>query len=98
MSFSKEQIKKFAKSVKLKLSDEDIEKMNINAIEEWAYQLQQVNTDGVEPLFTPCENNISIRNDVVKKDISRDEILSNSPDKAGIKLGYFAVPKVMDEE
>jgi len=28
----------------------------------------------------------------------RDAVMANTPDKAGVSRGYFAVPKVMDGE
>lgn len=98
MSFSKQQLQKFADLVKIEISDEKLEQMKIDGVVEWLDELQKINTDGVEPLLNPSEHDLPMRADVVTEPNMRDKILANSPDKAGVSRGYFAVPKVMDAD
>lgn len=98
MAFSKQQLRKFADLIHIDISDEKLEKMNIDSVVEWLNKLQQINTNGVEPMLTPCEHNLPLREDVVTEPNLRTQILSNTPDTTGNSRGYFAVPKVMDAD
>jgi len=96
MAFSKQQLKKFADLISIDIPDEKLEQMNIDSVVEWLDKLQQIDTTGVEPMLSPAEHKLPLREDVVTEPNMRDAILANSPDKAGMSRGYFAVPKVMD--
>jgi aspartyl-tRNA(Asn)/glutamyl-tRNA(Gln) amidotransferase subunit C len=96
MAFSKQQLHKFADLIKIEISDEKLEKMNIDSVVEWLDKLQQIDTTGVKPMLSPAEHKLPLREDVVTEPNMRDKILANDPDKTGVSRGYFAVPKVMD--
>ena len=96
MAFSKQQLHKFADLIKIDISDEKLEKMNIDSVVEWLYKLQKIDTTGVKPMLSPAEHKLPLREDVVTEPNMRNEILANDPDTAGVSRGYFAVPKVMD--
>jgi len=96
MAFSKQQLHKFADLIKIDVSDEQLEKMNIDSVVEWIDKLQKIDTTGVEPMLSPCEHKLPLREDVVTEPNMRSEILANDPDTTGVSRGYFAVPKVMD--
>ena len=96
MAFSKQQLQKFADLVKIEISDEKLEQMNIDSVVEWLDKLQKIDTNGVEPMLNPSEHDLPLRPDIVTDGNMRDKILSNTPDNAGVSRGYFAVPKVMD--
>lgn len=96
MAFSKQQLQKFANLIKIEISDEKLEQMNISSVVEWLDKLQQINTTGIKPMISPAEHNLPLREDVVTEPNMRDKILANDPDKTGVLRGYFAVPKVMD--
>ena len=98
MAFSKQQLQKFADLIKIEISDEKLAQMNIDSVVEWLDKLQKIDTKGVEPLLNPSEHDLPLRTDVVTDGNIRDKILANSPDKAGVSRGYFAVPKVMDAD
>ena len=97
MAFSKQQLQKFADLIKIEISDEKLEKMNIDGVIEWLDKLQKIDTTGVSPMLSPAEHKLPLREDVVTEPNMRNEILANDPDTAGVSRGYFAVPKVMDE-
>ncbi len=96
MAFSKQQLQKFADLIKIDISDEQLEKMNIDSVIEWIDKLKQIDTRGVEPMLSPARHNLPLRADVVTDGGIRDAIMANAPDKSGVSRGYFAVPKVMD--
>ncbi len=96
MAFSKQQLKKFADLICIEISDEKLEKMNIDSVVEWLDKLQKIDTTGVKPMLNPAEHKLPLREDVVTEPNMREQILANTPDKAGVSRGYFAVPKVME--
>ena len=83
MAFSKQQLKKFADLIRIDISDEKLEQMNIDSVIDWLDKLQKIDTTGVDPMLNPAEHKLPRR--------------ANDPDTAGVSRGYFAVPKVMDE-
>ena len=96
MAFSKQQLQKFADLIKIEITDEKLEQMNIDSVVDWLNKLQKIDTTGVQPMLNPSEHKLPLREDIVTEPNMRDKILANSPDKAGVSRGYFAVPKVMD--
>ncbi|MDR1071559.1 MAG: Asp-tRNA(Asn)/Glu-tRNA(Gln) amidotransferase subunit GatC [Rickettsiales bacterium] len=97
MAFGKQQLQKFAHLIRIEASDEELEKMQIGGVIEWLDKLQQIDTSGIEPMLTPAEHALPLRDDVVIDGNCRDAILANAPDDAGKSRGYFAVPKVIEE-
>ena len=96
MAFSKEQLHKFADLIHIDISDEKLASMNIDSVIDWLDKLQKIDTTGVEPMLSPAEHKLPLREDIVTEPNMRDKILANDPDKTGVSRGYFAVPKVMD--
>lgn len=97
MAFSKQQLRKFADLIRIEISDEKLEKMNIDSVVEWLDKLQKIDTTGVEAMLSPATHSLPRRADTVSVGNIRNEILANDPDTTGVSRGYFAVPKVMDE-
>ena len=54
--------------------------------------LHQVDTDGVEPLYSPFEHSAPLRKDVVEKRLTSDEVLTNAPKR---QQNFFVVPPVI---
>ena len=88
-------INKIAKLARIRLSEEEANDLlkDMNSILDWVDQLNEVNTDSVEPLANISLSILPQREDKAKDINSSDEILKNSPDKLE---GYFAVPKVVE--
>ncbi|MDR2769919.1 MAG: Asp-tRNA(Asn)/Glu-tRNA(Gln) amidotransferase subunit GatC [Rickettsiales bacterium] len=97
MAFTKQELQKFAHLVRIRVSDDELEYMQIGGILNWLDKLQKIDTSGVLPMLTPADHELPLREDVVMPDCSREELLDNSPDKNAASLGYFAVPKVIEE-
>ncbi len=57
-------------------------------------KLNELNTDGVEPLIYLTEQDNVLREDEVKQTISQQEALKNAPKKDS---DYFKVPKVINQ-
>ena len=88
-------INKIAKLARIKLSEEEAKDLlkDMNSILDWVEQLNEVNTDSIEPLANISSSILPQRKDEANDVNSSDEILKNSPDKLE---GYFAVPKVVE--
>ena len=97
MAFSKEQLQKFAHLARIEISPEKLESMQVGSVIEWLDKLQAIDTNGVEPMLTPTEHDLPLRDDIVTDGGNRDAILANAPDKSGVKAGYFAVPRAIEE-
>ena len=55
-------------------------------------KLNELNTDGVEPLLHMSDATNVFREDEIKGSISREEALKNAPETDGV---FFKVPKVI---
>ena len=95
MSVTNEQVRHIAKLARIAMSDEEIERLapELNNILDWAEQLAEVNTEGVEPLTAVIDLKLRLRDDVVNDGNIRDAILANAPEA---QHGFFAVPKVIE--
>ena len=96
MSLSAEEVRKVADLARLELSDADVETMarQLSAIVDYINQLQQVNTDGVEPLAHALDLRDVFRDDVPGQSLSPDEALANAPAR---KDDFYRVPPVFGE-
>ncbi len=65
----------------------------ISNVLEWVEKLNEVDTSGVVPLTTVCEDSLILNNDIVNDGNIANEILQNANNP---KYGYFSVPKVIE--
>ena len=88
-------INKIAKLARISLTNEEAKDLlkDMNSILDWVEQLNEVDTDSVEPLANISSSTLPQRKDEAKDINSSDEIFKNSPDKLEI---YFVVPKVVE--
>lgn len=95
MKIDRPLLDKIAHLARLDFDEKDAEKMmaDMNAIVDWVEKLSEVDTEGVEPLTTMSHEINVMRDDVVKQHISRDQALTNAPQK---DPEYFRVPKVIE--
>ena len=96
MSLSAEEVRKVADLARLELSDADVEVMapQLSAIVEYINQLQQVNTDGVEPLAHALDLHDVFRDDIPGLSLTEDEALANAPARKG---NFYRVPAVFGD-
>lgn len=98
MSFSKQQLQKFAHLIRIEVSDEKLTEMKIDSIIDWLDKLQKIDTNGVSAMLNPSEHSLPWRQDIVTDTNIREKLLKTAPDKTGERGGYFAVPKVINED
>lgn len=97
MSLTLDQVQKVATLGRLDLSGPDLAVMQqqLDAILSYVDQLQQLNTDGVEPLAHPLPVSNVFRDDEPTPSLPPDAALANAPARVG---DYFAVPAVFDSD
>ena len=95
MKITRELLDKIAHLARLELSEQDAQKMmeDMTAILNWVEQLNEVDTDGVEPLTSMSHEVNAFREDEVKPHLTQEEALKNAPKKDS---DYFRVPKVLE--
>lgn len=95
MAIDNETVKKVAFLARLKVEDEKIEatKEEFNKILAWIEELNEINTDNVEPLISVNDISLRLREDEVSDGHQPQAVLENAP---AAEYGYFAVPKVVE--
>ncbi|MCQ2734726.1 MAG: Asp-tRNA(Asn)/Glu-tRNA(Gln) amidotransferase subunit GatC [Alphaproteobacteria bacterium] len=95
MAIDNETVKKVAFLARLKIEDEKIEatKEEFNKILAWIEELNEINTDNVEPLISVNDISLRLREDEVSDGHQPQAVLENAP---AAEYGYFAVPKVVE--
>ena len=95
MNINQNVISKLARLSKLKFNEDEMKLISkdINKMLEFINQLQDLDTEGIDPLIHMNEEINNWREDQVQGMISQEEALSNSPIKDGT---YFKLPKVLD--
>jgi aspartyl-tRNA(Asn)/glutamyl-tRNA(Gln) amidotransferase subunit C len=69
-------------------------KNNLQKILDLVEKLNELDTDGVEPLVYMTDNQNILREDVVIANTTREDALKNAPDKDS---DYIKVPKVISK-
>ncbi len=95
MKIDRELLNKVAHLSRLEFDERDADRMtqDMTAIVEWVEKLNEVDTEGVEPLTTMSHEINALREDVVKEHLSHERALLNAPKK---DADYFRVPKVLE--
>lgn len=90
-----ETVRKVAKLARLKLSEPEVERFTgqLGAVLGYVDVLNELHTDGVEPLAHPLEIADVLRDDMPKTSLPREAALSNAPKSDG---KYFLVPQILD--
>ena len=95
MKIDKNTTLKIAKLTRLKIEDKEIDELSaqLSSILDWVEQLNEVNTNNVEPLSNVSMAKLPLRKDEESKEDKIKDVLSNAPEKLE---NYFVVPKVVD--
>jgi aspartyl-tRNA(Asn)/glutamyl-tRNA(Gln) amidotransferase subunit C len=95
MGLSAEQVRWVAHLARLELSDAELELMTrqLNSVLEYVNQLQQVNTEGIEPLAHPLPIQNVFRADELSECLAVEMALANAPDRRG---DFYGVPAVLE--
>jgi aspartyl-tRNA(Asn)/glutamyl-tRNA(Gln) amidotransferase subunit C len=95
MSLQAKDVAWVAHLARLHLDEADFAKLTeqLSAIVDYVAQLQQVPTEGVEPLAHPLPLANVFRDDEPTPSLPTDEALANAPARAG---NFFSVPPVLE--
>jgi aspartyl-tRNA(Asn)/glutamyl-tRNA(Gln) amidotransferase subunit C len=95
MKIDKDALNKIAHLARLEFDEKDSEKMiqDMNNIISFVEKLNEVNTDGVEPLTTMSHEINALREDELKPHLDHELALKSAPKKDS---DYFRVPKVLE--
>ena len=90
---NKEEVKHVAKLARLELTDEEVNKYSqqLGSILEYVEQMNEVNTTGIEPMPHAIPVYNVMREDVVKYEQTKEEMMANAPFEED---GFFRVPKI----
>lgn len=96
MKINRESILKLANLSKLKFneSEMDLISKDLSKMLDFINQLENLDTEGIEPLIHINEEANNWRGDQVGEMLSQKDAISNSPNKDGT---YFKLPKVLDK-
>jgi aspartyl-tRNA(Asn)/glutamyl-tRNA(Gln) amidotransferase subunit C len=89
-------VRTIGKLSRIELTDEEVPRLagELGAIIEYFDKLQQLDTDGVEPMPHAIELRNVLAADELGESLDPDEALANAPARDG---DYFKVPKVIGE-
>ena len=96
MSIDRETVKKLSKLSMLKFEENEMDEiaLKLGKILDFVSQLQEVDTDGVEPMTSTLgTTSTAEREDKVVQDESRDAYLSGAPNS---EMGFYVVPRVVE--
>lgn len=101
MSLTAEEVGKVAHLARLKLSPAELESMTrqLRSIVDYIDQLQQLNTDDVEPMAHTLAVANVFREDEPVPSLPVEEALANAPDQRTNTRGehFYAVPAVLEQ-
>lgn len=95
MSIDTKTVEKIARLARIKVTDEEKTKFSqeLSDIMQWIEQLQDVDTDGVEPLTSVVDMTLYQREDKITDGNVQEKVLANAPETTE---GFFVVPKVVE--
>lgn len=88
-------VRKVARLARIAEPEEKLEPLarELSGILDWIEQLNEVDTNGVEPMTTAVHATLPMRDDVVTDGGDPERVLGNAPKRAG---NFFVVPKVVE--
>lgn len=95
MSVDSDTVRRIAHLARIRLEDERIEPMReeLNTILAFVEQLDEVDTNGVEPMTSVVATKMRLRADVVTDGNIADDVIANAP---ASEDGFFMVPRVVE--
>ncbi len=88
-------VRKVAKLARIREAEDRLEPLarELSDILQWIEQLNEVDTDGVEPMTSTEAARLPMREDVVTEGGDPGKVLANAPKS---DRGFFVVPKVVE--
>jgi len=96
MNIDKETVEKVAHLARLELAEDEKETMiaDMNKILGFMDKLNEIDTSGIEPLVYMTNEINTVREDMIKQEVTHEEALLNAPKHDG---DYFLVAKVIEK-
>ena len=90
------EVEHVAKLARMALTEEEkvMFAKQLGDILEYVNELNEVNTENVEPMAHPVPASNIMREDKVSQEFTRDDMLVNAPQEED---GYYRVPRITDE-
>ena len=90
------QVRKVAKLARLELSNAEVEEFTgqLSAILGYVEKMNELDTNGVEPLAHCLPISNVLREDCVRESLGTEKALANAPQRDG---EFFKVPKILDD-
>lgn len=94
-NIDKATVAKIARLSRIKIEEDKLEPLagELNNILGWVEQLEEVNTDNIEPMASVVDAKLRWRADDVNDGDKQESVLKNAP---RAEFGFFAVPKVIE--
>ena len=94
MAVTIKDVEHIAELARLRFNEKELDNFThqLNEILSYVEKLNELDTEDVEPLSHPVENNNVFRDDEVKPSVKREDALRNAPEKDD---SFFKVPKVI---
>ena len=91
----REQVRKVARLARLELGEAEVEEFTgqLSAILEYVEKMDELDTEGVEPLAHCLPITNVLREDCAGESLGTDAALANAPQRDG---EFFKVPKILD--
>ena len=95
MATTSADVRAVAQLAQLRIEDDAIDDVTerFNRILDLVAELQQIDTQGVEPMSNPHDMQQRLRPDAVTRDNEREALMASAPSS---DQGYYLVPKVID--
>lgn len=95
MSIDAATVRKVARLARIREPEEKLEQLaaELSGILQWIEQLNEVDTDGVEPMASTEAVTLPMREDVVTEGGDPAKVLANAPKS---DRNFFVVPKVVE--
>lgn len=89
----KNKLKKLAKLARIEIEDEDKMLNLLNQDIETVKSIDEINTEGLEPLNNPYEIELDMKGDIVNDGEKQEELMKVAPNSM---YNYYIVPKVVE--
>ncbi|KAB2845951.1 MAG: Asp-tRNA(Asn)/Glu-tRNA(Gln) amidotransferase subunit GatC [Hyphomicrobiaceae bacterium] len=88
-------VRRVARLARIKITDEEAARLEgeLNGILAWVEQLNEVKTEGVEPMTRVVPVKMKMRKDIISDGDIPDDVVRNAPQSED---HYFVVPKVVE--
>lgn len=95
MSIDAETVRRVARLAHIRMAEDRLAPLaaELSGILQWIEQLNEVDTDGVQPMTSVVAATLPMREDLVTEGGDAAAILANAP---AARNGFFVVPKVVE--